>query len=241
MNKKFGVFVLLIVLLTAGGLIYTFSPKKEQVQADGWIPQVHQAPSADDADKQKGLDEMQYIQDHLENTIINKPKIPVSDPRLARVQDTFSNISQPFSYKMKYDDSTGNATYVITSKDAKGNPVYTDGFVVSKQGRVIVRPNNKEGKPMGATGDLIPPLVRTLSAQLAQAVNNPDASSHVFEIISRINELEDYTDAMNLTDVTGYLIEINSFIRNDPSSFKTAVQRIVELNKLINFDQLSND
>jgi hypothetical protein len=241
MNKKSGVFMLLIGLLTAGGIVYTFSPQKEDVQADSWIPQVHQAPSADDADKQKGLDEMQYIQDHLTNKKLNQPKIPVSDPRLARVQDTFSQINQPFSYKMKYDDSTGNATYVLTSKDAKGNPTYTDGFVVSKQGRVIVRPTNKAGKPLGATGDLAPPLVRTLSAQLAQAAKKPDASGHLFDIVSRINELEDYTDAMNLTDVTGYLIEINSFIRNDQSSYNMAVQRIEELNKLINFDQVSNE
>ncbi|WP_027416433.1 hypothetical protein [Aneurinibacillus terranovensis] len=212
-----------VIVSSIGGTIPLLFTPDETVRADNFMT-TYTAPSKEDADNGKGLDQITYIQQHLTNKKVQKPTIPVSDSRLKNVQNFFSTLVQPFEYGMKYDSSTGNATY-------------SNGYVISEEARVTSRPVKKDGSFVGPADDQIPPLVRTLTAQLVDVTKQGYSDKTVFDIIERANELEQFTDRLNFPEVTGILIELNSSIRNDRDSYNKAVGIIQELNRLVNADK----
>ncbi|BAU26229.1 hypothetical protein DFP93_12840 [Aneurinibacillus soli] len=172
----------------------------------------------------------QEMRKSLYREVRQHEKIPVSDPRMARVQEVFSVVEQPFEKplekprkgrpdKMSIDPLTGDARY-------------TNGLIINREGRVTKRPESFSP----SRGQLVP-LIRTLTTELRTMANQPYSERLGRDIVIKINELETYTDSLDLTELTGLLIEISHSITKEKEGFTHSVKALDEIDRLINFDK----
>jgi hypothetical protein len=165
---------------------------------------------------------------------VQKPKIPVSDPRLNKIQSVFSLIEQPFEKpldkpkqghpdKMSIDPFTGDAKY-------------TNGIIINREGRATKIPEN--AVPFSGQ---IAPIVRVMITDIVEMTRQPYTKQLAYDVMKQTTKLQKYMDDLDLPEVTGVLIELNTYIAEDKSSFDKAVRLLQEINKLVNFDQMEDE
>ena len=225
--------VLTAVVLVGGG----FGAVALNVQADEQMEEIipeNPAPYQVNIDENATPSEFeQEMRKSLYREVVTSEKIPVSDPRMARIQEVFAVVEQPFEKplekprkgrpdKMSIDPLTGDARY-------------TNGLVINREGRVTKRPES-----FSPFRGQLTPLVRTLTTELRAMANQPYSEQLARDMVQKINELEPYVDSLELTEVTGLLIEVSHSITSGKDGFTRAVKTIDEISKLVNFDKQTN-
>ncbi|MBN6187356.1 hypothetical protein JQN58_10280 [Aneurinibacillus sp. BA2021] len=165
---------------------------------------------------------------------VEKPKIPVSDQRLDKIQEAFSLIEQPFEKplekpkkgqpdKMSIDPLTGDAKY-------------TNGIVINREGRAIKIP--EDASP--SKGQTLP-VVRVMVEDIAEMTKKPYTTQLAYDVMKQVTELQKYMDSLDLIEVTGILVEINTYITEGKDSFDKAAALIQEVDRLVNFDKIEEE
>jgi hypothetical protein len=162
---------------------------------------------------------------------IQKPKIPVSDPRLDKIQATFSIIEQPFEKPL--DKPRKGRPDKMVIDPFTGDAKYTNGIVINREGRATKIP--EDASPFRGQ---IPAVVRVMAADIAEMTRKPYTTQLAYDVMKQTTELQKYMDILDLTEVTGVLVELNTYITDGKSSFNKAAALIQEINKLVNFDKL---
>jgi hypothetical protein len=165
---------------------------------------------------------------------VQKPKIPVSDQRLERIQETFSVIEQPFEKPL--DKPRKGRPDKMSIDPFTGDAKYTNGIVINREGRATKIPEDE----VPFRGQIMP-VVRVMTTQLVEMTKQPYTKQLAFDIMKQITVLEKYMDALDLPEVTGILVEMNTYIADGPESFAKAARLIQEINKLVNHDKLVED
>jgi len=80
--------------------------------------------------------------------------------------------------------------------------------------------------------------VRVMAADIAEMTRKPYTTQLAYDVMKQTTELQKYMDILDLTEVTGVLVELNTYITDGKSSFNKAAALIQEINKLVNFDKL---
>lgn len=230
-NKKLIMLVTTLAMITAGIFIWNIFFNKTNLSDD--TADV-QNPAFNDALKggDNQIDDAKFeseMRNRLTKKELKKDPIPVSDPRLANVQKTFSIIEQPYEPPQK--DKDGKILR-MSIDSFTGAAKYTNGVIINQDGRVTARPK-------GASIDdfQVIPLVRTLVQELTDLTNKPYSKENMYEMMKRITELQKYVERINLIDFSSLLIEINTYIDQDQASYDKAVRFIKEFNKLVNLDK----
>ncbi|AMA71396.1 MULTISPECIES: hypothetical protein [Aneurinibacillus] len=239
MRKRSIVLSLIVATSVISVGIFIVSSIMQNVQADDEnitdIGSINEPPYQVNIDENATPSEFEAeMRKSLVYQKVEKPKIPVSDPRLEKIQDTFSIIEQPFEKpaeqprkgrpdKMSIDPFTGDAKY-------------TNGIVINREGRATKIPEG--ASPFRGQ---IAPIVRVMTEEIAEMTKRPYSTELAFDIMKRTTELQKYMDMLELPEVTGLLIEINTYITNGKGSFDKAAAMIQEINKLVNFDKLEQE
>ncbi|CEH27945.1 hypothetical protein AM501_14770 [Aneurinibacillus migulanus] len=165
---------------------------------------------------------------------VQKPKIPVSDIRLDKIQTVFSVIEQPFEKPL--EKPRKGRPDKMTIDPFNGDAKYTNGIVINREGRAIKIPED-----VSPSRGQIAPVVRVMTADLATMMQQPYTTQLAYDAMKKITELQKYMDALDLTEVTGILVEVNTYITDNKTSFTKASKVIQEVNKLVNFDKMEED
>lgn len=187
----------------------------------------------------KIIDDKQFEAD-MKNMLvkkkINKEPITVSDPRLAKVQEIFSVIQQP--YEAPFHDTEKKTSYYMSVDTFTGAARYTNGIVINRDGRVTNYNKLTEGdKRIYIDNYQIIPLVRTLVQELTDLTKKPFSDTeNVFNMIIRMTDLQKHLERIDLIDLSSVFIEINTYIDRDEASYEKAVKLIKEINSLVNLD-----
>ncbi|WCN37821.1 hypothetical protein [Aneurinibacillus uraniidurans] len=172
----------------------------------------------------------QEMRKNLYHEVVQHEKIPVSDPRMARIQEVFSVVEQPFEKPL--DKPRKGRPDKMSIDPLTGDAHYTNGLVINREGRVIKRPES-----FSPSRGQLAPLVRTLTTELQAMANQPYSDQLGRDMVIKINELESYTDSLDLTELTGLLIEVSHSITQGKEGFTRSVKTLDEIHRLVNFDK----
>lgn len=161
---------------------------------------------------------------------IEKPKIPVSDYRLEKIQETFSLIEQPFEKPLEKPKK--GQPDKMTIDPLTGDAKYTNGIVINREGRATKIPEDTSP----SKGQTLP-VVRVMIADIAEMTKKPYTTQLAYDVMKQVTELQKYMDSLDLIEVTGILVEVNTYITKGKTSFDKAAKIIQEVDTLVNFDK----
>lgn len=233
-KRRILVGVLLSAVLTGCGFGAVALNVKAEDQMEEMLP-TNPAPYQVNIDENATPSEFeQEMRKSLHHEVVKYEKLLVSDPRMARIQEVFALVEQPFEKPL--DKPRKGRPDKMSIDPLTGDARYTNGLVINREGRVTKRPES-----FSPFRGQIAPLVRTLITELRAMGNQPYSEQLARDMVQKINELEPYVDSLELTEVTGLLIEVSHSITEGKEGFTSAVKTLDELARLVNFDKQTDN